>query len=161
MADDQPLTKARLWKNHISVCAGFMLLFVGFQGLSSLQSSLHRVEGLGVINQAILYGVLVVSCMFLPPVVIGKIGRKWTLAIGMVGYVLWMAANMYAVWGTMVTASIIVGITASMVWAAQSAYTTECANQMAALTGEVVDDVMSKFFGIFIMFFQSGTYETT
>ena len=158
--DDNTLfrKKLRLWKNNLGVCVSFMLLFLGFMGLTSLQSSLHRDGGLGVINQAVLYTTLVLSCMFLPPIVISKLGWKWSLAISETGYVLWMAANMYATWGTMIPASIIVGTTASLVWAAQSSYTTECGVRMAALTGERPDDVISKFFGVFIMFFQSCKY---
>ena len=156
MADPSSRSSSlRLWKNSLGVCVSFMLLFLGFMGLTSLQSSLHKEAGLGVISQAVLYAALVVSCMFLPPLVISKLGWKWTMAMAEIGYLLWMGANMYATWATMIPTSVIVGIVGSLVWAAQSSYTTECGLRLAKVTGQKAEDIISKFFGIFVMFFQS------
>ena len=68
---------------------------VFFQGLSKLQSSLHIEEGMGVINQAVVYGALVLSCIFLPKIVLRFLGHKWTIAFMFIGYILWLAANGY------------------------------------------------------------------
>ena len=38
-------------------------------GLSRLQSSLHHIDGMGVINSSVIYGSLVLSCLFLPKMV--------------------------------------------------------------------------------------------
>ena len=65
--------------------------------MSRLQSSLHLDEGMGTINSAVLYGALVMSCLFLPKIIIRYIGYKWTIPAAFIGYILWMAANGYEV----------------------------------------------------------------
>ncbi len=131
-----------------------MLLFTSFDGLGRLQSSLHREEGMGVITQAVLYAVLVLSCMFIPKLLISQVGHKWAIPISSVGYILWMAANGYAVWGTMVPASILVGLCAAPLWTAKCAYFTKMATRWQRMTGEPAEAVVSRFFGYFFMFFQ-------
>jgi len=66
-----------------------------------------------------------------------------------VGYVLWMAANGYAVWGTMVSASVLLGICSSILWTAQGSYLTIVAHKYAELTQETSSAVMARFFGLF------------
>ena len=98
--------KRRILKNIVLISVAFLLNFTSYNGLARLQSSLHRDEGMGTINQAVLYAALVLSCLFVPKLIISVIGHKWTIPASFTGYILWMAANGYAVWGTMVTASI-------------------------------------------------------
>ena len=91
------LEKRRIIKNLLVICVAFLFNFNAFQGLSRLQSSFHRIEGMGVITSSVLYGSLMISCMFAPKILISYIGHKWTIAISFTGYILWMAANGYAV----------------------------------------------------------------
>ena len=79
---------------------------------------------MGVTTQAVLYTALVISCFFVPTLLINVIGHKWTMPLSFLGYISWMAANGYAVWATMVPTSIIVGIAAAPLWTAQCAYFT-------------------------------------
>lgn len=116
--------KKRIMKNIILISLGFLMTFNAYQGLARLQSSLHRDEGMGVITQSVLYASLMISCFFLPTLIIHAIGHKWTIPLSFCGYITWMAANGYAVWGTMVTTSIIVGFAAAPLWTAQCAYFT-------------------------------------
>ena len=152
--DELRTEKRRIIKNILVICVAFLFNFNAFQGLSRLQSSLHRIEGMGVITSSVLYGSLMISCMFAPKILISYIGHKWTIAISFTGYILWMAANGYAVWGTLVTASIIVGLFAAPLWTAQCSYFTIEAERYARLSGEKKDAVVSRFFGVFFMFFQ-------
>ena len=48
------------------LAVAFCLQFTAYNGLGNMQSSLNRQEGMGVITQAIIYGLLVVSCFYLP-----------------------------------------------------------------------------------------------
>ena len=82
------------------------------------------ITGMGVITSSCLYASLMISCFFLPTLIINTIGHKWTIPLSFCGYILYMAANGYAVWGTMVTASIIVGFAAAPLWTAQCSYFT-------------------------------------
>ena len=45
-----------------------------------------------------LYGGMLLSSMFLPPVLIGKLGCKWTLLLAMCCYVAFSLGNFYASW---------------------------------------------------------------
>ncbi|KAI0227956.1 hypothetical protein LSAT2_021555 [Lamellibrachia satsuma] len=65
-----------------------------------------------------------------------------------------MAANGYAVWATMVPASIIVGLAAAPLWTAQCSYFTKIARRYSQLADVPEDAVLSRFFGIFFFTFQ-------
>lgn len=64
----------------------------------SLQSSLNSEEGLGVASLSVLYAALILSSMFLPPILIKKLGCKWTIAISMCCYIAFSLGNFYASW---------------------------------------------------------------
>src|SRR4051812_34835038 len=102
-AVDSKVEKRRIMKNILLISLAFFFNFNSFSGLSRLQSSLFPDEGLGVITQSVIYGTLMISCMFLPKVIIRLIGHRWTIAFAFIGYILYMAANGHATWGTMIT----------------------------------------------------------
>lgn len=83
-------------KNVLVISFGFLLLFTAYGGLQSLQSSLYSEEGLGVAALSTIYGGMLLSSMFLPPVLIGKLGCKWTLVLAMCCYVAFSLGNFYA-----------------------------------------------------------------
>jgi len=153
-AEDLRKEKRKIIKNILLISLAFLFNFNAFQGLSRLQSSLHRVDGMGTITSSVLYGSLVLSCMFVPKMIIYAIGHRWTIAVSFSGYILWMAANGYAVWGTMITASILVGLCAAPLWTAQCSYFTIVAGRYAKISGEREEAIVTRFFGIFFMFFQ-------
>lgn len=107
-ADDNA-EKRHIVKNLLVVSFGFLFLFTAFQSLSNLQSSLNQVQGLGVVSLSVIYGALIVSCMFVPPLVIDKLGCKWTIAGSILCYCTYIAANYKAIWATMIPTSIILG----------------------------------------------------
>ena len=151
---EEKAEKKKIMKNIFLISLSFFCNFTSYSGLSKLQSSLHRVDGMGVITQSVLYVTLVISCLFVPKPFISLIGHKWAMTISYSGYILWMAANGYAVWGTMVTTSILVGLCAAPLWTAQSSYFTRSAVRYAKISGEAEDAVVARFFGIFFMFMQ-------
>lgn len=101
--------KRKITKNVYVISLGFLFLFTAFQSLQNLQSSLNKDEGLGLASLSVIYAALILSCIFVPPFVIGRLGCKWTLVLAMTGYVLYTVANYYARWGTLIPASIIIG----------------------------------------------------
>lgn len=153
---DIPMSKFQILKNVVAVSFGFVFLFTSFQSLTNLQSTLNKDEGIGTGGLSIVYGALVVSCMFVPSFVISHIGCKWTIAASMVCYVLYMAANFHAVWGLIVPASIILGLGAAPLWSAKCTYLTRTAVWYAKLTDAKEDDVINRFFGFFFMVFQTS-----
>ncbi|XP_010841990.1 PREDICTED: protein unc-93 homolog A [Bison bison bison] len=143
-------------KNVLVLSFGFLLLFTAYGGLQSLQSSLYSEEGLGVAALSTLYGGMLLSSMFLPPVLIGKLGCKWTLVLAMCCYVAFSLGNFYASWYTLIPASVLVGLGAAALWSAQGTYLTIVGNMQARKTGQVGKDVVSQYFGIFFLIFQSS-----
>jgi len=107
-----------------------------------------------------LYATLMISCMLLPKLMIRFIGHRWTIVASFVGYIVYMAANGYAVWGTMVPASVLVGLCAAPLWTAQCSYFVVIAQHYQRLTGQHADLVLSRFFGVFFMFFQACEFNS-
>ena len=108
-ASDNRKEKRKINKNIVIVSCGFLFLFTAFQSLQNLQSSLNPDEGLGLASLCVIYASLILSCIFVPPFLIGRLGCKWTLVLAMTGYVLYTVANYYANWYTLIPASIIIG----------------------------------------------------
>ncbi|XP_053380264.1 protein unc-93 homolog A-like [Mercenaria mercenaria] len=95
--------------------------------------------------------------MFVLKPTLSKIaGCKSTLAASMFCYVVFIAANMYAVWGTMIPASIIIGTGAATLWAAKCTYLTSIGAWYAKITNSSTAGTISVFFGVFYMIFQTS-----
>ncbi|KAG8504738.1 Protein unc-93-A [Galemys pyrenaicus] len=62
------------------------------------QSSLHSEKGLGVTTLSTLYAGVLLSSMLLPPLLIQRLGCKWTIVLSMCGYVAFSLGNFYASW---------------------------------------------------------------
>ena len=58
-----------------------------------LQSTLNAVAGLGTTSQAAVYIGQILSSMFLPTLMIKKIGLKWTMIISELCYSSYIAAQ--------------------------------------------------------------------
>ena len=106
---NQPSSNMRIMKNVLVVSLAFLLLFTSFQSLQNLQSSLNKDANLGLISLIIIYASLILSCMFVPPAMIGRLGCKWTLVISMACYSAFTAANYYPRWYTLGFTSVLLG----------------------------------------------------
>uniref|UniRef100_A0A8C0D166 Protein unc-93 homolog A n=1 Tax=Balaenoptera musculus TaxID=9771 RepID=A0A8C0D166_BALMU len=146
----------RSLKNILVLSFGFLLLFTAYGGLQSLQSSLYSEDGLGVAALSTLYGAMLLSSLLLPPILIAKLGCKWTIVISMCCYVAFSLGNFYASWYTLIPTSILLGLGAAPLWSAQGTYLTIMGNTHAEKTGKVSKDVVSQYFGIFFLIFQSS-----
>ncbi|XP_069343999.1 protein unc-93 homolog A [Eulemur rufifrons] len=146
----------RSLRNVLVVSFGFLLLFTAYGGLQSLQSSLYSEEGLGVSALSTLYGAVLLSSMFLPPLLIRSLGCKWTIAISMCGYVAFSLGNFSASWYTLIPTSILLGLGAAPLWSAQCTYLTIMGNAYAEKAGKLGKDVVNQYFGIFFLIFQSS-----
>ncbi|XP_036621697.1 protein unc-93 homolog A [Trichosurus vulpecula] len=143
-------------KNVLVVAFGFLLLFTAYGGLQNLQSSLNYQEGLGVATLSVVYGSLILSSMFLPPMLIKKFGCKWTITASMCCYVAFSLGNFYASWYTLIPTSIILGLGGAPLWSAKCTYLTISGNMYAQKTGKLGKDVINQYFGIFFLIFQSS-----
>ncbi len=101
--------KLKLLKNVFLVGGSWILLFTAFQSIANLQSSLNSDSGLGTASLSTIYVALILGSIFLPTTFMEKLGIKWTIVICELGYILYIAANLYAKYWTMIPAAIILG----------------------------------------------------
>ncbi|MCL4135175.1 UNVERIFIED_CONTAM: hypothetical protein GTU68_056127, partial [Idotea baltica] len=111
---------------------------------------------LGTTSLWVLYAALVFSCAFLPSLLIKKLRVKWTLVVSMFAYSAYMAAQFYPTYYTMIPTAIILGLGAAPMWSAKCTYLTLVGEQYADLVGENSEVIITRFFGIFFLFFQSS-----
>ena len=115
------------------------------------------MEGLGTTSLAVIYAALVVSCMFVPTLMIKKLTVKWTMVVSIFCYSTYIAAQFYPQFYTLVPGAIILGLGAAPMWSAKCTYLTQVGNIYAELTNQAVEPIIVKFFGIFFLFFQSSS----
>ncbi|XP_053316256.1 protein unc-93 homolog A-like [Spea bombifrons] len=142
-------------KNILVLSFGILVLYIAYMGLMTLQSSLNHDEGLGVASLSVMYGSHTLSSMFLPAILMKKLGFKWTIASCMVCYISFTLGNFYPSWPTMITTSILLGIGGAPLWAAKSAYITAMGNKCAEIAGKSAKDVVNQYFGIFFFIVQT------
>lgn len=147
---------SRNLKNTVVVSAGFLFLFTAFTALQNLQSSLNAEQGMGVASLSVIYASIIVSAMFLPPIMIKNLGCKWTIVVSMACYVSYSVGNLYPGWYTLMPTSVIVGIGGSTLWSAKCTYLTISGNAQAAKEGKKGSDIINQYFGIFFFMFQSA-----
>ncbi|XP_061756869.1 protein unc-93 homolog A isoform X3 [Nerophis ophidion] len=147
---------SRNFKNVLVVSLGFLSLFTAYGGLQSLQSSLNAEEGMGVTSLSVIYASIIISSMFLPPIMIKNLGCKWTIVAGMACYVSYSFGNLYPGWYTLIPTSVILGLGGSPLWSAKCTYLTISGNVQAAKEGKKGSDVINQYFGIFFFIFQSS-----
>nr|XP_004651135.2 protein unc-93 homolog A isoform X2 [Jaculus jaculus] len=146
----------RSLRNVLVVSCGFLLLFTAYTGLQNLQSSLYSEHGLGVATLSSLYGAVVLSSMFLPPILIKSGGCKWTIVGSMCCYVAFSLGNFHASWYTLIPTSILLGLGAAPLWSAQCTYLTMVGQAHARRAGRPSPDVVNQYFGIFFLIVQSS-----
>ena len=144
----------RILKNLLIICLAFLFLFTAFQALQNLQSSINCDAGLGLASLSVIYATLVVSAILVPSVVIRLLGMKWTLSVTVFCYSIYIAANFYPDWGTLIPTSALVGLAAAPLWASKSTYVTTIAKRYAELTSNTHNAIVNQFFGIFFFIFQ-------
>ena len=109
--DTRDLKKVRLivYKNVFVIGLAWIFLFTAYTSIANLQSSLNSEGGLGTASLSTLYVALIISCIFIPTVLIDKIGTKWTIVLSQLMYILYMVANIYPKYYTLIPTAIIIG----------------------------------------------------
>lgn len=149
--------KRGIYKNVLLISVAFLLLFVAFESMSKLQSSINVVNNLGTFANAAVYGSLIISCMFLPTILINWLKVKWTLVVCVLCYSTYIGAQFYPEFYTLIPTAFIVGLGAAPMWSAKCTYLTQVAHRFAVLDGVDPEPVVVKFFGIFFFFFQCNS----
>lgn len=142
-----------IFKNIITISVAFTFLFTAYNSMANLQSSINKTDG--TVSLTTIYAALVVSCCFLPSLLIKLLKTKYTMAICMLGYSAYIAAQFYPVLATLVPTAVLVGLGAAPMWSAKCSYLSIIGTKYAELTGQDKEVVITRFFGIFFLFFQS------
>uniref|UniRef100_A0A0K2UNC0 UNC93like proteinlike [Bombus terrestris] n=1 Tax=Lepeophtheirus salmonis TaxID=72036 RepID=A0A0K2UNC0_LEPSM len=75
----------------------------------------------------------------------------------MLCYSLYIGAQFYPKFYTLIPAAIVLGMGAAPMWSAKCTYLTQVGNKYAEVTGKSVEKVVVRFFGIFFFFFQCSS----
>ena len=101
--------KCRVMKNVLLIGSSWILLFTAFQSIANLQSSLNSDSGLGTASLATIYVSLIFGSILLPTTMMEKLTIKWTIIVSQCAFILYIAANLYAKYWTLIPAAIILG----------------------------------------------------
>ncbi|KAG8182979.1 hypothetical protein JTE90_013428 [Oedothorax gibbosus] len=153
--DDKKAIQKRSFWNLFVFSISYLLLFTGFWTLSTLQSTMNALEGIGDYSQAVIYVCSTVSCILLPTFMIGKFGCKNILLFGAVTCVLCMASNMFLRWDTLMVGAVLYGVANGPFIASQAFYIDEMATRFLTTVEGQSEFIMALFFGLFMFFGQS------
>ena len=128
-------------------------MFMAFNTTQALISTLTSDKTLAYATLGVLYGIFTMTS-FIAPKLVDLMGPRIAITVGAIPYVLFVFANIYPVWGTLLPASAGVGFGAAVLWTGQGIYLSRCAVRDAAVTGDSVDVCTSKMNGTFWTLFQ-------
>ena len=149
-----PLTTFQFNKNLILLCTSFILLFSAFRAIQNLQSSLNSEDHLGIIAMSCVHGTMFLSCLW-APAIINTFSAKWTLSFGMFSFILWIGANFYPRFYTLIPFGIIAGMGQGILWTAELSYVLKLAFDSSRVTKDGLERSVFRFHGIFLACFQT------
>ncbi len=123
----------------------YTLIFTAYTCLEVFQSSINFEDGIGTVSIAVLYAVLAASSLGTGPAIVSKFTLKWALIAAWFSHTLFICANFYPVWGTMIPASVLLGFMSAVVWIAQGDYFTALTRKYSLLTHQNLRIVMGRF----------------
>ncbi|GIY77736.1 protein unc-93 homolog A [Caerostris extrusa] len=133
--------RAQILKNLLTLCTGTLFLFIAYDALTMLQSTMNRESGIGVTSQATLYACFCVSAILLPKLIISKFGSKTTSVAAMFAYLPYIASNYYPHWSLMIPSSILLGIAGPLLWASYGVYLNGISAQYSDLLKSKEKDI--------------------
>ena len=138
----------RTWLTHLSLS-----LPTHNTGTQTIMSSLLP-GNLGYWSIACIYITFTLSSLLLSSAFVIAVTVKWSLFIGGLLYLGFIVANIWPDWVTLVPGALVLGIGASIIWAAQGAYVTNAALAYAHVSGKPPRSSVGLFNGIFFGIFQ-------
>ena len=102
-----------------------------------------------------VYASLFGGCIFATTIV-QRLRPKRTMMLCFSGILVYILANFYPSFYTIIPAAVLVGLSLSNMWTAHATYLTNIAATYAECTGIKLGESLSKFNGIFFLFFQTS-----
>ncbi|KAL5016513.1 hypothetical protein ScPMuIL_006102 [Solemya velum] len=148
--------KATLTELRITlvVSLSFMMIYTSYSAIQNLQSSLNQEAGLGVSSLGCMYASVIISGFF-TPFMMRFVGPKTAMICAWVAHCIYTASNFYPTWGTLVPASVLLGILGAPLWTAQGLYITANSIAYAEIHHETTHAVLSRSNAFFFTCFES------
>lgn len=143
---------SELW-TVVRIASGFFFLFMAFNTVGGLVSTLVSDNQLVQASSSLLYIVFTLSTI-VAPFVIGKLGARLCMFLGAIPYVLLVFANTHPSWALFMPAYFGVGLGAALLWISQGIEMSRAAVTESKNTGQSVETINSRFNGMFWSFFQ-------
>lgn len=151
-ATSSPTAARRHLLDVLLMSAGFFFVFSSYSAVQNLEAPINNDAG--TTSLGVIYSVFTCASI-VAPAIVRHLRIRRALVLGMLTYALYVAANFYAVYGTLIPSAVALGIGASMVWVCEGGYVTGSAYAYAAKAGIGSESAVSKFNGIFWAIFQS------
>ena len=90
-----------------------------------------KVNNLGTWANTAVYASLILSCCFMPSILIKKLKVKWTLVVSILCYSSYIAAQFYPEFYTLLPTAFILGMGAAPLWSAKCTYLTQVFRQIS------------------------------
>jgi hypothetical protein len=137
----------------VRISSGFFFLFMAFNTVNGLVSTLVSDNRLVQAASSLLYGVFTLSTI-VAPAIIERLGSRMCMFLGSIPYVLLVFANIHPCYELFVPAYIGVGVGAALLWTSQGIEMSRAAVAEAARTGQSVEAINNRFTGFFWSCFQ-------
>eukprot|EP01105_Mastigella_eilhardi_P018170 TRINITY_DN4201_c0_g1_i1.p1 TRINITY_DN4201_c0_g1~~TRINITY_DN4201_c0_g1_i1.p1 ORF type:complete len:458 (-),score=143.04 TRINITY_DN4201_c0_g1_i1:116-1465(-) len=145
--------KVRHFVDLLLVSFCLLLIFLAFNGTQTIESSIVPGD-LGYLSLAVLYLTFAASALLLSTGVVSKLTPKWSIMVGSLGYVVYIGANLYPRYYTLIPGAVLVGVCASILWAGEGAYVTNAAMNYSLALGLPLKSSLGLFNGVFFGIFQ-------
>lgn len=142
-------------KNYIFVCIGHFLVMMGFLPLRSMQTSLNHKDNLGAISTSVQLASYIGGAL-LTPIILPKFGIKNTLCLSMFLPILFIIANIYSCFWTLIPGGVITGVSIAMLYSTQAIYQTGMAYAYSVLTDEPINQVLPLFVAAYLTVIQAA-----
>ena len=150
--------KFKTLKNNILLSLSFFFQFLSFNGLNNLQSSINSENNLGIIAMLSSTVFFTISCLFLPTIVTKYVGYKWSFIGANTSITVFILANFYPRFYTLIPAAVLSGIGQSIMWVNQGSYTAELAVLYAKATKKTQEAALLTLFGVFLVILQLSNF---
>jgi hypothetical protein len=110
----------KIIKNLLVFSFSYFLCFSSTNGISNLQSTLNGK--MGILALTVSSGSFLFVCLFLPPIMNKYFNYKWPLIGSQICLALFIAANLYPRYWTLLPVSILTGASNSILWTFQGIF---------------------------------------